>query len=121
MERGQLGRLVVSDRVRGRLYWAGRGVLLSVLPQEGPQMDHMRGCAGRCIGGCDLRCWIHLRSHGWGGIERPHILRDILRQLPCADTLALRCRDPLLLGRSSAVSSRPQKAGSTLTGALDDR
>ena len=80
-------------------------------------MDHMRGCTVRYIGECDLRCWIRLRSHGWGAIERP----DILRQLPCADTLALRRRDSLLSGRGSAVSSRPKEAGSTLTGALDDR
>jgi hypothetical protein len=117
MERSQLCGLPVFDRIRWREHWTARGVLLSVLPWKSPQMDHMRCCTGCCIGERDLRSWIRLRSHGWGAIERP----DVLRQLSCADTVALRYRNLLLLGRGSTISSRPWNAGSTLTSAEADR
>jgi hypothetical protein len=82
--------------------WPTFGALFGVLSAEASGMDHVRRRTGHCCIECDLRRWIHLRSYTRGPIKRP----NVLRQISCADTLALRFRVSLLPDRGSAVLSR---------------
>src|SRR5438067_5509760 len=92
VERSQLCRLLLSDRIRCGHRWPLCGLLVSILPEEAPRMDHMRKRTGyRCVE-YNLRRRVHLRTYTRDPIERPNVLRP----LSCADTDALRGRFSLL-------------------------